>query len=52
MHAGDSCKPYRAAGQVLSFSHHREAQHVNESAREEEGTGKVHMEAYLGFGDL
>lgn len=52
MHAGDSCKPYRAAGQVLSFAHHREAQHVNESAREEEGTGKVHLEAYLGFGDL
>lgn len=37
MYAGDCCKPYRAAGQVLSFTHHKETQDVNESEREEEG---------------
>lgn len=38
MHAGDSCRPYRAAGQILRFTHHRETQHVNEAVREERGT--------------
>lgn len=61
MHAGDSCRPYRAAGQIQRFTHHRKTQHVNEAEMNGKGERqrclggdeqKVHMEADLSLGDI